>query len=399
MINELYIYKRESMIDAPASHTMRYVGIMENYKSIIWHEKFYDKGEFKLVCPFSLKNLELLRKGNLVLKNDMETEKYQVFMEITQVEITSDDDEGDIMHVSGVSSSELLGRRIIWDTKKYVKDNVVDVIYDLVASYAGSTRYGWTGIEYLLNTSDNDRNLDIFILTKDRPTINSVVTMQRTGDNLLDVIKQLCIEHKIGFRITTLANFGEKIDGEFVTLGGNFNRFQIIVPTDRSKKVIFSDDYDNIFNASYVSSSKNNINTALVAGQGEGTARKKATFCKDQTEYDYTGNSTTIFDSKYKNFDRYETYVDVRDSNADDLEDTDYYESLRAYADDKFGHIEEAFDCELYTDGVFKFGKDFFLGDFVTIDKYGMKIKAQVIESIESVDDTKGYTNTPIFAW
>ena len=64
MINELYIFNRD---ERKYIKHLSYVqlGIINNIKSLIWHEKFFDKGDFELVVPFSKENLELLQNWHV----------------------------------------------------------------------------------------------------------------------------------------------------------------------------------------------------------------------------------------------------------------------------------------------------------------------------------------------
>lgn len=406
MINELYIFNRD---ERKYIKNLSYVqlGIINNIKSLIWHEKFFDKGDFELVVPFSKENLELLQTGNIVTKNPITSQFKQTFMEITQVNITSSSDEGDLITVKGVSGNELLERRIIWNTMKFIDKNIVDIIYNIVLQNMG---YYITDSEgnpvehpfkedfeqdYFVNSYVNTaRTLRIYIFKKDKPKLDEKLTVQFTGKNILEVIKQLCSERKIGFEVGMFRGYTVNL--------GNYNYFKLIVPVDRSDYIIFSDDYDNIYNSSYVKNVEEQKNVALVAAKGEGEDRERFVYSKDVANY--TNITKTGFESYNNNnagdaeyFARKEVYVDLRDAAETDS-NTTYIESLRASANEQFSNIEEAFDTELFTDGVFKFGRDFFLGDYVTIEKFGMKWKAQVIENIESLDEN-GYRNTPIFAY
>ena len=91
---------------------------------------------------------------------------------------------------------------------------------------------------------------------------------QYTGDNLYDVIVDICKTPGIGFKITlNEAN-------QFV--------FKLYNGTDRSYAqtkvpyVVFSPNFDNIINANYVESKAALKNVTLVGGEGEGVRRRYA---------------------------------------------------------------------------------------------------------------------------
>lgn len=397
MINsELYIYKRNK-----DTNSFEFVGILEKFQSAIWHEKFYDKGEIEIIAPCTQETLNLLKTGNIVLKNDIKSVKNQVFMEIKQITITSDDEQGDVITANGVSSSELLERRIVWRTRKFVNKNIVDVLYTLVLGEMGAifSEEEFSNLEQY-NPLSSARSLSLYSLKADRPNIPITLTMQTTGKNVLESVKQLCAENGLGFKITTLVNYKEKKDNVIYGLNGDFCKFQILVPVDRTKSVIFSDDFDNIFNATYVKNITNSKNIALLAARGEGVDRERFIFFKDYAkEYRNITTNTQEYGSLVTGYNRFEEFVDVRDTDNSDLTEDEYIESLRATAAEKFGNLEESFDGEMHTEGVFKYNRDFFLGDFVTINKFELKIKAQVVECIESFDENDGYICTPIFAY
>lgn len=407
MIKELYVYKRDSSFVGQYKYQYNFVGLIERYISCIWHEKFYDKGEFELVAFADKETIELLQTGRIILKEDLRTNKFQTFMEIKEIEIVSNTDEGDIIKVKGVSGNELLERRIIWDIAKFTNKNIVDVVYELVIEHAG----GDMGIAQTYNKfydffetlpsglTGSHRSLNIFVLKADRINTDIKITAQWTGKNILEVISQLCKEYGLGFKVETMGEFYIHTSSNTHMSLGSHNKFRLIVPTDRSKSVIFSDDFDNIYNATYAKNINNSINVVLLAAKGEGANRERFAFEKDSENYkelDAYFDKAGGFGPEL--FDRYEAYVDNRDQDSEELTRDDYIKSLRVNAAENFGSISEAFDTELFTDGVFKFNKDFFLGDYVTIRKFGLEIKAQIIENIESVDGN-GYKNTPIFAY
>lgn len=403
MIDTLYVYKRYYV---SGYGKFSFVGIVENFISVIWHEKFYDKGEFELVVPFSDELFNMLQPNFHVFKQDYETSDGLISMIIKTVEVSSDEETGeDIIKVTGTSSNEIIERRIILNTTKFYNKKITDIIANLVLEQAGaatvtkatSPEEGTYTIE-LQNViscpNATYRSMKMFILKKDVAEIEDTLTMQIVGKNLLEAVKELCLQYKLGFRVLltpyyifqskkTLQSTGEVLDT--VSKETDFLRFQILKPADRSDYIIFADEYDNIYKSTYMKNLENQINFVLVAGKGEGEDRKKYTFTKD-------GYGTA------RGEEIYEAYCDLRDSDDTDMTEQQYKESLKLSAIEQYGKIEEAFDTELHTDGVFKFGKDFFLGDYVTIRKFGKEWKAQVIENIESLDEN-GYRNTPIFAY
>ena len=85
---------------------------------------------------------------------------------------------------------------------------------------------------------------------------------QITGDNLLEVVQELCKTYGYGFKIT----MNDSGLLEFVLYKG----------VDRSYKqnenpyIVFSSEFDNLINTEYEYDKTNHRNVALIGGEGEG---------------------------------------------------------------------------------------------------------------------------------
>lgn len=417
MIEALYIYSKKEGLGTVT--TFEFKGIIEHFKSLIWHEKFYDKGEFELVVQYSPELLEILKPNYYVFKENYASSTGIVAMFIKSIEIRDDDQEGTIITAKGTSSSELLERRIIYTTTIFKEEKIPNIIKHLVLTNMGAkTNVGGTfvGKKYeveevdLVENTDGtiggvqaERSMNMYMLKKDLPEVEDTLSMQVSYKNVLETVKELCVKYHLGFRIITIPIQVIKQNWKYVDLGtseemlkniNNNNFLQIIKPVDRSNYIIFSDEYDNIYNSSYIKDLNKQTNFVLVKGEGEGVSRIERAYYKNSTEK----IKITVNKDKFSGETLYEAFVDARNSSSEDMTSDEYSESLKLLALEQLSDIQEAFETELFTEGVFKFGRDFFLGDYVTISKYGQTFKAQVVENIESVDEN-GYKNTPIFAY
>jgi hypothetical protein len=125
---------------------------------------------------------------------------------------------------------------------------------------------------------------------------------------------------------------------------------------------------------------------ALVAGEGEGTARR----CLVVGDSDENAG-----------LHRRETFVDARDvsSNDGEIAETEYNAQLQARGDTSLAEacVIESMEGTVEHTTQYVFGMDYFLGDHVTvINKYGIQMDVQVLEVVE-VWDENGYTCTPTF--
>jgi hypothetical protein len=275
-------------------------------------------------------------------------------MIIEDIRIDADTEDGNHLVVTGRSLESILERRIIWGQRVFT-GNLQNTIQTMLN-------------ECIISPSIADRKISNFrFVASTDPKITSLtIDNQYTGDDLYTVIKGLCEENNIGFKI--------------ILTDDNWFEFSLYAGVDRSYDqtenpyVVFSPNFENIINSNYFSSKASYRNVTLVAGEGEGTARK-----------------TTVVGSG-SGLNRREVFTDARDisSETEDgvtLSDTEYYaqlksKGLKTLADHP---ITTAFEGEVEVTRLFKYGEDFFIGDIVQIaNEYGNEGSAYISELIIS---------------
>lgn len=186
MIKELYVYKIKDK-----SGILEFVGILENYESVIWHEKLYDKGEFEIAAPLTTENLNLIKADYIYFRYDPHVVEEQTFMQLKEIKITSSEEKGDNIIAKGTSGSEFLEKRIVWDITKFIDKDICYVLNTLVAKNCGE--YDDSYDEKILDygEADGNRTLRMYFLKKDSITVDINITIQITGKNLLEAVKQL----------------------------------------------------------------------------------------------------------------------------------------------------------------------------------------------------------------
>lgn len=169
----------------------------------------------------------------------------------------------------------------------------------------------------------------------------------------------------------------------------------IIAGKDRTKgnsqgyePVIFSQSLSNIERTTYNINSKGYTNYAYVAGEGEGSERK---WIVQRINKGAGRDNMTSYIQNIDGWNRAELWVDARDLQSEDengnaISDSDYEKLLIQRANQKAveNNLEESYEATL-TEGApirYKLGKDYNLGDFVTIidDELGISVNAQVIK-------------------
>lgn len=337
------------------------ISIIDNFKSMIWTDRYNAYGDFELYLVMDLSLLEIIKKDYYLWMSESNH-----VMIIEKIEIDSDVETGNFMIVTGKSLESILDRRIVWKQTQISGDLQ-------------------SGIQKLLNDAIispeiADRKIENFIFEKSTdPYITSLkMDAQYTGDNLYEVIQKICNICGMGFQILLSE------DNKFI--------FKLYKGTDRSfaqdenPYVIFSPNYDNVISSNYLTSNTNWKNVTLVAGEGEGEERKT----------EIVGSGTGL--------ERRELYTDARDissmlEDGSNMSTTEYQAKLIQRGTEKLAEriIETAFEGEMETTRMFKYNEHFKIGDIVQIaDAYGNEERVYVSEFIFSQDDS-GISMYPTF--
>jgi hypothetical protein len=334
---------------------------IDTYKSFIWTDRYYSYGDFELYTAISEDIIKYIKQDYYLINRESEH-----VMIIEKILISSDVEDGNHITVSGRSLESILDRRIIWG-QKTLSGNLQNGIKTLLD-------------ENIISPLDNNRKIDNFIFEASTDPVITGLTIdaQYTGDNLYNVIQKICEERNIGFKVTLNDN------KQFV--------FKLYSGVDRSYDqtavpyVIFSPNFENISNSSYIESRSSFKNVTLVGGEGEGAARK----------YTTVGSGVGL--------NRREVFTDARDISSDVgdgviLTNAEYTAKLQQRGKEKLIENPEviSFEGQVETTLMFKYGEDFFNGDVVQIaNEYGHETKARILEIVMS-EDEEGLSVYPTF--
>lgn len=334
-------------------------GIVDNYESLIWSPSYSDIGDFELYLPVTTANVTLLQKNrylvrsrDITVSNNVVT--YKKVMIIKNITISTSVDDGDYITVTGRELKYLLHSRIVWKMTT-LTGTAENAIRKLITENA---------------VSPTDSKRVIPTLTLDNVIgLTDSLDMQVTGDNLGEVIVDVCKTYNYGWEIY---------------IHDNKLRFMMYKGVDRSYDqterpyVLFSDDFDNLLNTEYQLESEEYANTTLVGGEGEGKDRKYITV-----------------NASNSGLNRYELFTDARDvssttENDKQLSTAEYNKLLEDRGKEALVDVSitEGFSGKLITAGSFEYGSDFNLGDIVTvINKYGVAKNVMVLSAVESFSD------------
>lgn len=335
--------------------------LIDAFESFIWTDRYNAFGDFEIYTSVVNEILRDVPQDYYVWSPQSEH-----MMIVDERNVTSDIESGNHLALRGRSLEFILDRRIVW-SQTILTGNFQNAILRLLN-------------ENIINPSDPNRRISNFIFQASTdPRITSLtIDAQFTGDNLYTVVKELCEDRKLGFKIILNDN------NQFV--------FSLYMGTDRSyyqevnPYVVFSPSFENIVNSNYLETNRILKTAALIAGEGEGIDRRTVSI----------GGGTGLA--------RREAYFDARDvsSKTDDgeLSPAQYNAQLVQRGNERMADYVfiKTFEGDVETTQMFVYGEDFFLGDIVQIlNEFGIEASSRIVEIIFSNNDD-GNNIVPTFS-
>lgn len=305
---EIFVYDRN----------LRRKGIIEDQTSLQWHRKYYECGTFELHAPVTEKNLRYLEPGNVIsIGNKREAAVIR----------------GDQTEEESTLVNEIV--RTGYFLPVYFGDRLTGPLFN----YSGTVE---DAMRYMISKAAEIPLLDVAEGTGDLTKIE----FQATYKNVLSYMSKLARYAEIGFRVVP----------DFKKKKMTFETYKGIDRTQRQGKnprVIFSETYKNLNQAKHNYSDENYITKVIVGGAGEG---------KDRIYVTVGGGS---------GFDLREHSLDATDINRDELTNAQYLAALRTRGEEFLAEhgILENFEAKAEADVNFTYGKDYDLGDIVTVKK------------------------------
>lgn len=349
---------------------LRRVSVIDRYESLIWTERWQDKGDFELVLMSNRKNRGLLRTSKRLAMNESDR-----VMEIEYVEVKVDDEGRKVLTVTGPSLEHILESRVATDGMAGLTDSPDWVI---TGTPGDAARYIFQKIcvEGILDPGDI---IPFYHMGSIYPadTLPEPTVVYETSvpiSSVLKAIKDLCDPEDLGFRLVR----------NYDTMELYFNVYAGIDRTSRQtayRPVIFSPDLANMKNTTEVTSTKEYKNIAYVFGKNGSTIVYGA-----GTDAGTTGfNRRVIFvDAK-----------DVTEPAGPALTSILQNKGLDALAK---ANSLFAFDGEIDQYSPFKYGRDYLLGDLVEMrNDDGATNFMRVTEQI-FVSDKEGDRSYPTLA-
>lgn len=331
------------------------IGVIDTASSVIWAERYYDAGDFEIYIKAEKKYIELLQQENYVTRLDSEMVGI-----IERVQLNIDVENGDYLTVSGRDLKSILDRRIIWNQTN-LSGKAEMILRQLIN-------------ENVINPSIAARKIPGVKLGEVKG-FTDTLELQATGEDLLTKVIELCKAAEIGWR--TFIDEEGSIVIDFYR-GENRSYSQ-----EDNPYVVFSPEFDNLLSTETSQDITTLKNAALVAGEGEGTARKTVTI----------GTASGM--------DRREMFIEATDisSNDGEISSSQYLALLRDRGRELLAAAVKTLGISgaAETTLTYKLNEDYFLGDTVAVtNEYGISANTKILEIIESEDAT-GYNVIPTF--
>lgn len=378
---------------------LKKINTIRKYTFAQYVDKFREIGTFKITAQLVDENIYLLSDEQFYVLFDG-----RIFGRVDKVLKDSDSEYDKTIEITGQLAPIFFKQRVNYKTITY-KGTTAKYIGALIDKNIPSDktdpRYLKINVHY-----DNESYLDANCRKIERT---------KTGGYMWDEM-QLALEQD---------NLGIFFEPDFTSIGQTISdddkiqidtwSLVITAGTDRTRgndkgntPVIFSQNISNIQRSTYALQSEDYCNSAVVAGEGEGDARKWFTFDINTKE--------KKFEAAH-GFGLRELYIDARDVQSKDsdgnptMTDEEYEQELHNRADSKAvdSMLTKAYSSTVIADDEkYVYNRDYRKGDIVTVvdNELAIMLDAQItsvtktyqgVKEIIDIDFTYGKTETDLF--
>ncbi|MGL4818669.1 MAG: siphovirus ReqiPepy6 Gp37-like family protein [Bacilli bacterium] len=323
------------------------IDIISDYSYLLWRKRYSAHGEAELHVKPTEKNIRVLKRGHILLRTDDSEAMY------IHARYISEGNNNDLLKVHAYSLSRWLDRRIIWGTKN-LTGTPETIVRNLITSECITPTVAARKIACLELANASG--------------FGTSISLQTSYANLLEKVEDICNTYEMGMRsVVDLRT--RKMSIHF------YNGTDRTVNQKVNPRCVLSKRFANVISSEFEESDNGYRNTVLVAGAGEGSARKL----------------TSI--EQGADLARCELYVDARDLQATrtvgDVEqpipDAEYTLLMKQRGLEKLLENEQVISLDSEID-ISKnntlYGRDFFLGDIITVrdDKLDLTLNTRITE-------------------
>ena len=330
---------------------LNYIDEIDKFTSLQWVRKYHECGTFELHCPVTEHNIKTLVRGNPIWKKGSDEVG---IIEYRNLAVGQTGDEE--LKLVGRFYTSVFDRRIIRATENHQNKFAELIMRSMVDNNC--------------ITTVNSRKLPILLGTL--KSFAEKTNYQNTYGNLLEELTKLSLTSDIGFYVRTDLNANKHYFETFKGLDRSVNQ-------SINSPVVFSRDYDNLYEQEYTDSDNDLKTTAIVAGEGEGAERTVI-----EVLGDYTG------------INRRELFIDARDlqKEVDEviMPDAEYRNLLVQRGNEKLSEYKElkTFEGKIITNN-YIYKQDYDIGDIVTVldKKWNVVVNTRITEITEIYENGK----------
>lgn len=324
-----------------------FLGVVEDFKSLIWTRKYYEPGNFELHAAGTDKNVQLLQAGNIIAKRG--AKEAGIIEEYTDQE--------------GSSTNQIVRKGHFLGS--YMSRRILHYTHNFNGTYEDGMRYIEQNVE----------------------TIPLLELGEKCGD-----AAQVCYQatwKNAGTLLTKLSKssgLGNGIRPDFKQKKLFFDVYKGVDHTIQQKEnphVVFSKQYENLNDVTYTYNDNKYGTVFYIGGEGEGEERKIVRLAMGEE----SGEELR------------EVFIDAKDIRQEELSDSEYEEALLERGKEKAADYVkiESIEAEV-EDTNFIYKEDWDLGDLVTVQKseWGITLNVRITE-VQEVYEDGGVSITPTF--
>lgn len=330
--------------------TLEPLGILEAYASVKWTRRLFEVGSLDLRFE-ATQAVPLVQRGRFLYVP--ETNHVYRLEQVHRIE--DPDFEGETMEVQGRDVGGFFASRIVLPPEGASHDVQADTPAETALKHYADL-HGGPGAALARRIP----GLVIAPDTAEGPLITYEARFQTVAEVLADIGRTTGVGWDVVYDLETHAFTFEAIPGE-----------------DRTATVFVDVEFETSLGLEWLTSDLSKRNWGLVAGQGEGVLRAI--------------EEVFIGAVEPEGFDRFELFIDANDiDDPASLADRGRAKLLETLT-------EDAFEVKVNPYGSFQYGRDYFLGDLVTVRsrEWGIEAQAQVVGD-ETASQAGGASATTI---
>lgn len=333
---------------------LNFLGIIDNYTSLIWTRKYFEPGNFELHCPMTSNNLSLISAGNLVLKRDCVEGGI-----IEDIQFTAGSDGVEAV-VKGRFLSSYFDRRVVRGNQFYT-GKVETAMYQFYVKCTAiplielGESHGWT----------------------------ETTTFTANYLSLSKIESNLSKQYNIGYRVRP-DTVNKKLIFEL------YKGIDRTVGQTENGRVIFSEDYDNLNSTTYQYNDQTEKTLVIAHGLYSSTETTETGEMVQEDIYVEVGGGSGLALK--------EAYIEGQVTATENMTKEEFTEALKMSAQNSLNSNSktESFDCTISTNVNFVYKQDYDLGDIVTVQKKDWGITRDLrITELQEVYEHEYMTVTP----